>query len=72
MSLYRVLHGDFEKAVDILMDPNSEDRPDIDKARKEWKDRFTNGKTKENESSTAKRVLKRYETATWNSVLTNY
>lgn len=67
-----VLHGDFEKAVDILMDPNSEDRPDIDKARKEWKDRFTNGKTKENESSTAKRVLKRYETAKWNSVLTNY
>lgn len=56
-----VLQGDFEKAVNILMEPNSEDRPDIVKARKDWQDRFTYGKTKENESSTAKRVLKRYE-----------
>lgn len=54
-----VLQGDFEKAVNILMEPNSEDRPDITKARKEWQDRFTYGKTKENERSTAKRVLKR-------------
>ena len=56
-----VLQGDFEKAIDILMAPNSEDRPDITKARKDWQDRFTYGKTKENESSTAKRVLKRYD-----------
>ena len=56
-----VLQGDFEKAVGILMEPNSEDRPDIVKARKDWQDRFTYGKTKENESNTAKRVLKRYE-----------
>jgi tRNA pseudouridine13 synthase len=56
-----VLKGDFEKAVDILMAPNNEDRPDITKARKDWQDRFTYGKTKENESSTAKRVVKRYE-----------
>ena len=58
-----VLQGYFEKAVNILMEPNSEDRPYIDRARKEWKDRFTYGKTKENESSAAKRVLKRYGTA---------
>lgn len=56
-----VLQGDFEKAVDILMAPSDEDRPDITKARKDWQERFTYGKTKENESNTAKRVLKRYE-----------
>lgn len=56
-----VLQGDFEKAVDIIMAPSDEDRPDITKARKDWQERFTYGKSKENESSTAKRVLKRYE-----------
>ena len=56
-----VLQGDFKKAVDILMAPSDEDRPDITKARKDWQERFTYGNTKENESSTAKRVLKRYE-----------
>mmetsp|Transcript_14290 Transcript_14290/g.39866 ORF Transcript_14290/g.39866 Transcript_14290/m.39866 type:complete len:801 (-) Transcript_14290:148-2550(-) len=54
-----VLKGDFKKAVEILMEPNSEDRPDITQARKDWQNRFTYGETKENESSTAKRVLKR-------------
>ena len=55
-----VLKGDFEKAIDTLMAPNDEDRKDIAQARRDWKDRFTYGKTKENESATAKRVLKRY------------
>lgn len=54
-----VLKGDFKKAVDILLEPNGEDRPDITKAREDWQNRFTYGETKENESSTAKRVLKR-------------
>jgi len=54
-----VLQGDFKKAIGIMMDPNSEERPDITQARKDWQNRFTYGETKENESSTAKRVLKR-------------
>eukprot|EP00536_Pseudo-nitzschia_multiseries_P014972 jgi/Psemu1/246475/estExt_Genewise1.C_7960011 len=55
-----VLQGDFKKAVEIVLEPNSEDRPDITQARKDWQNRFTYGETKENESSTAKRILKRF------------
>ena len=54
-----VLQGDYKKAVGILMDPTTEDRPDLVKARKDWQERFTYGESKENESSTAKSVLKR-------------
>lgn len=54
-----VLQGDLKKAIGILMEPNTEDRPDIVTARKNWQERFKYGETKENESITAKRVLKR-------------
>jgi tRNA pseudouridine13 synthase len=61
-----VLQGDYEKAVGILMEPKPDDRPDADKARKEWQDRFKDGKTPENEAACAKRVarsLNRFMTA---------
>lgn len=53
-----VLKGDYRAAVDILMAPKPEDRPDAAKARKDWQNRFQYGEKEENERDTAKRVLK--------------
>lgn len=53
-----VLQGDFEKACDIVMEPKPNDRPDADRARKEWQDRFKEGKSAENEAACAKRIAK--------------
>jgi len=54
-----VLQGKFKEAIGILMDPNTDDRPDIVTARTNWQERFKYGENKENESITAKKVLRR-------------
>jgi tRNA pseudouridine13 synthase len=53
-----VLQGNFRKAIEIIMEPKQDDRPDADKARKDWRDRFQNGETADNEVASAKRVIK--------------
>jgi tRNA pseudouridine13 synthase len=54
-----VLKGDFKKAIQTLMEPKTDERPDITQARLQWAERFKNGETKENEATAAKQVLKR-------------
>jgi tRNA pseudouridine13 synthase len=51
--------GDYRKAIDILMEPKPDDRPDVMKARQDWENRFQYGEKEDNERDTAKRVLKR-------------
>jgi tRNA pseudouridine13 synthase len=66
-----VLQGDFKKAIEIILEPKPDDRPDSVKARKEWQARFQNGETEENEVLCAKKFLKtlnRFMTAE-NSIL---
>jgi tRNA pseudouridine13 synthase len=53
-----VLQGNFRKAVDIIMEPKQDDRPDAEKARKEWQDRFQNGENADNEVACAKLIMR--------------
>jgi tRNA pseudouridine13 synthase len=54
------VQGKFQEAIDIVMQPKSDERVDVSEARIEWKDRFKNGKNKQNEAATAKRVCKKF------------
>ncbi|KAL3920008.1 MAG: hypothetical protein SGILL_003470 [Bacillariaceae sp.] len=54
-----VLQGDFKKAIETLMDPKQDERPDITQARLIWKDRFKEGNTKEIEAKVAREVLRK-------------
>ena len=53
-----VLNGNYRKAIDIMMSPKPDDRPDVTKARQLWENRFQDGTTEDNERDAAKRVLK--------------
>lgn len=53
-----VLQGDYKKAVDIIMEPKPDDRPDASVGRKDWQSRFENGESAKNEAESAKRVMK--------------
>ena len=53
-----ILKGNYRRAIDIIMEPKAEERPDAAKGRKEWLDRFQGGETPENEAECAKRIMK--------------
>lgn len=53
-----VLQGDYKKAVDIIMGPKPDDRPDAAVGRKDWQSRFEEEESAENEAECAKRVMK--------------
>jgi tRNA pseudouridine13 synthase len=54
-----VIKGDYRQAVEILLQPKLNERPDIANARKLWQDRFKEkGESPEVEAECAKRVMK--------------
>lgn len=53
-----VLKGNYEKAIDIIMQPKPDDRSDVAVGRTDWHNRFQAGKSADNEMASAKRVMK--------------
>ena len=60
-----VFQGNYRKAIDIIMQPKPDERPDIQRAREDWENRFANkdgsvnsAESPDREADCARRVMK--------------